>query len=161
MDQFVRILLWFSAIGCGMMAGLYFAFSAFIMTALSRIPQAGGVAAMQSINAVILKSWFMPLFYGTTLAALALVVLAALDWSKPGAPAMAIGGAVYVLGMFGCTLALNVPLNLALDAVAPASAEAAPVWARYLKDWTLWNHVRTLASAASAALFIAAIVARA
>jgi uncharacterized membrane protein len=53
-----------------------------------------------------------------------------------------------------------VPLNNALAAVDPASAEAAGVWARYLNDWTLWNHVRTISSIVASALFIAAIVAR-
>jgi len=33
----VPALLWTSAIGCGLMAGVYFAFSAFIMTSLGRI----------------------------------------------------------------------------------------------------------------------------
>lgn len=160
MKQLVTVLLWFSVIGCGMMAGLYFAFSAFIMGALERIPQAHGVSAMQSINAVILKSWFMPLFWGTTFACLALVVIAALRWGEAGATAMAIGGVIYVVGMFGCTLFLNVPLNNALDAVQPAGAEAASVWARYLKDWTLWNHVRTVASAVASGLFILALVER-
>ena len=31
------VLLWFSAIGCGLLAGLYFAFSTFVMTAFARI----------------------------------------------------------------------------------------------------------------------------
>lgn len=153
-------LLWFSAIGCGLMAGLYFAFSAFIMTALSRVPQAHGVSAMQSINAVILKSPFMPLFYGTTLASLALAGIALLGWSGVAASATIVAGIIYILGMFVCTLAFNVPLNKLLDAIEPDSAEAAPAWAHYLKDWTFWNHLRTVASTVACALFIVAIVAR-
>jgi uncharacterized membrane protein len=51
----------------------------------------------------------------------------------------------------------NVPLN---DALAAASHETASLWARYLTDWTLWNHVRTVSSTAACALFIAAIAAR-
>jgi uncharacterized membrane protein len=46
MESFITILLWFSAIGCGLIAGLYFAFSTFIMTAFDRIGQVHGVAAM-------------------------------------------------------------------------------------------------------------------
>lgn len=42
-------LLWFSAVGCGLMAGVYFAFSTFIMTALGRLDQAAGIAAMNAI----------------------------------------------------------------------------------------------------------------
>lgn len=156
----ITTLLWVSAIGCGLMAGVYFAFSTFIMTALGRIPQAHGVSAMQSINAVILQSLFMPLFWGTTLAALVLAILALFRLSEPAAMAMLAAGILYVVGMFVLTLVFNVPLNNTLDAVDPASADAAAVWARYLKDWTFWNHVRTVASAAACALFVAALVTR-
>jgi uncharacterized membrane protein len=152
-------LLWFSAIGCGLIAGLYFAFSTFVMKALGRIDQASGIAAMSSINTVILKSLFMPIFFGTTLAALVLALLGLMRWGAPAAAAMLAGGIIYVLGMFVVTVLCNVPLNNALAAVDPATTEAASVWARYLKDWTMWNHVRTLASAAAMALFVAAIAA--
>jgi uncharacterized membrane protein len=47
-----------------------------------------------------------------------------------------------------------------LAAVAPASPEAAPIWARYLSEWTWWNHVRTITSTLAFALFIAAIAVR-
>ncbi|NGX98043.1 MAG: DUF1772 domain-containing protein [Candidatus Afipia apatlaquensis] len=154
------VLLWFAAIGCGMMAGLYFAFSTFIMTALGRIPQAHGISAMQSINSTILRSLFMPLFWGTTLAALLLAASALFRPGEAAAMAMLAAGIIYVVGMFVCTVIFNVPLNNALDAVDPSSTEAAAVWARYLKDWTFWNHLRTIASAAASALFVVALAAR-
>ncbi len=160
LQHIVTGLLWFSAIGCGLIAGLYFAFSTFIMTALGRIDQASGIAAMNSINTVIVKSLFMPFFLGTTLAALALAILGIARWDAPGTAAMLAGGIVYVLGMFVVTMLFNVPLNNALAVVQPASADAASVWARYLEDWTFWNHVRTLASVAACWLFVAAIAAR-
>ena len=154
-------LLWFSAIGCGLMAGVYFAFSGFIMTALSRIDHASGAAAMNSINTVILRSLFMPLFFGTTVAALVLAVVAVFRWSATGsAKGMLVGGVVYVLGMFVVTMLFNVPLNNALQAVDPASAKAATTWARYLGEWTIWDHVRTVASMAACVLFVVALVAR-
>lgn len=156
----VTILLWFCAIGCGLIAGLYFAFSTFIMTALGRIDPAQGITAMNAINTIILRSLFMPLFFGTTLACLLLAVVAVFRWSAPGSAIMLAGGLIYVAGMFLCTVLFNVPLNNALAAtVDPGSADAASVWARYLKDWTLWNHVRTVASTVASALFIAALLA--
>ena len=33
-----------AALGCGLMAGVFFAFSTFVMKALSRIPQGEGIA---------------------------------------------------------------------------------------------------------------------
>jgi uncharacterized membrane protein len=156
----IPALLWFSAIGCGLLAGLYFAFSTFIMTAFARIGQAEGIAAMNSINVEIVRSLFMPFFLGTTLTSAVLAVVGFFRWGEAGAMAMLAGGVIYVLGMFIVTMIFNVPLNDALAAVQPSSSEAASVWARYLSDWTMWNHVRTIASTAAFALFIAAIAAR-
>ena len=155
-NAWITALLWFSAVGCGVMAGVYFAFSGFIMTALARIEAPSGVAAMSSINVVILRSLFLPLFVATTIAALVLFVVGLLRWGSPGARALVVGGALYVLGMFAVTMTRNVPLNNALQAAVSSSTGAAEVWARYLREWTLWNHVRPVASTAACALFIAA-----
>ncbi|MDH6233068.1 putative membrane protein [Mesorhizobium soli] len=153
-------LLWFSAIGCGLIAGVYFAFSAFVMTSLGRIDQAAGIAAMNSINLVILRSLFMPLFLGTTLAGAALVLLSFFRWGESGAIATLAGGVIYVLGMFLVTVIFNVPLNDALAAVDPSAEQGASLWARYLQDWTFWNHVRTVASLVASVLFTLAIAAK-
>jgi uncharacterized membrane protein len=153
-------LLWFSAVGCGVLAGVYFAFSTFVMASLARIAPAAGAAAMNAINVEIVRSLFMPLFLGTTLTGAALAVLAFFRWGEPGAIAMLAGGGIYVLGMFIVTMIFNVPLNNALAAVDPASAQAAELWARYLRDWTFWNHVRSISSTGACVLFVAAIAAR-
>ncbi len=153
-------LLWVSAIGGGLLAGLYFAFSAFIMTSLGRIGPAAGIAAMNAINVDIVKSLFTPIYFGTTLTGGVLAVIGLLRWGEPGSFALLAGGVIYVVGMFVVTMLFNVPLNNALAAVDPASSVGATVWARYLKDWTMWNHVRTVACTVATILFIAALGAR-
>lgn len=150
------ILLWLAAVGCGLMGGVYFAFSTFIMRAFATLEPAQATSAMNAINVVILRSPFMPLFWLTTLAALALVLLELPAWQTSAGRLAIAGGVVYLLGMFGCTVAFNVPLN---DSLA-ASAGDATVWQRYLVEWTRWNHVRTIASAAACAGFVGALLAR-
>jgi len=147
----INILLWFCALGCALMGGLYFAFSAFIMRALDSIGPAQGVAAMNAINSTILRSLFMPLFFGTTIGAAALAVLGAIHAEGPAASYMLSGGIIYVVGMFVVTMLFNVPLNNLLASTGPEN------WARYLSTWTRWNHLRTLASIGASALFIAAV----
>jgi uncharacterized membrane protein len=153
-------LLWFSAVGCGLLAGVYFAFSAFIMTSLARIAPVAGIAAMNAINVEIVRSLFMPAFMGTTLTAAILAGLAIFRWSEPGSIAMLAGGLAYVVGMFVVTAVFNVPLNDRLAAIDPSSAEGASLWTRYLRDWTSWNHVRTIASITACTLFIIGIAVR-
>ncbi len=159
-DTLTLYLLWFSVVACGLLAGLYFAFSAFVMTALGRIDTTAGVAAMNSIDAAILRSPFMPLFLGSSLSSLALAIIALLGWDRPGAPAMLAGGLLYFAGMFVVTMLFNVPRNNALAASDPASAAGAELWARYLREWTAWKHVRTIASTAALILFVIALLAR-
>ena len=156
----LTILLWFCALGCGLLAGLYFAFSAFIMTALEQAGLAHGIAAMNSINRTILRSGFMPLFAGTTLGAAMLAPIGILQPEGQAAICMLVGGVVHVIGMFIVTMFKNVPLNNALAAANATSGHAVAVWERYLRVWTNWNHVRTLSSLLASALFIAAIALR-
>jgi uncharacterized membrane protein len=151
----INALLWFCALGCGLMAGLYFAFSTFVMNALANLGAAAGAAAMNSINASILRSLFMPLFMLTSVGSLLLAALGALNWQRPGAWLWVAGGITYFAGMFLVTLIFNVPLNNRLAANGPVDE----VWRQYLVSWTRWNHVRTLSSLAATALFIAALVA--
>jgi len=49
-DRLLFGLTLVSALGCGLTAGVFFAFSSFVMKALGRIQPAQGIAAMQSIN---------------------------------------------------------------------------------------------------------------
>jgi uncharacterized membrane protein len=145
-----------AALGAALMAGLFFAFSAFVMDALGRLPPAQGIAAMQSINVVVLNPLFLTIFVGTAALGAVVAIAALLGWSG-GAIALVAGALLYGVGTFGVTMALNVPLNDALATVAPDSAEGAALWARYLVTWTAWNHVRTLGSLAATAAFIVAL----
>jgi len=150
-------LLWFSAIGCAVIGGVYFAFSTFIMTAFGQMDRVAGISAMQAINDVILRSLFMPLFFGTTLASVLLAGLAIHDWPAPGSRLILVAACLFLAGMFIVTVVFNVPLNNALVAHAAQSADAATVWTDYLKTWTVWNHVRTVVSIAAGVIFTIAL----
>jgi uncharacterized membrane protein len=150
MDALLPVLRLAAALASGLMAGLFFIFSNAVMGALGRIQPAEGIAAMQSINRVILNPLFLAIFLATP-AACALIILTSLwRWSEPGAAWLIAGSALYIVGAFLVTVVFNVPMNNALEAVQPA--EAGALWTRYLADWTAWNHVRTIASLAAAAL---------
>jgi uncharacterized membrane protein len=152
-DRVLLILKIISALGCGLTAGVLFAFSSFIMNALARLPPAQGIAAMQSINVTVINPSFFAVFFGTAVICLYLAVRSVLRWGQPGASLVLAGSLLYLLGTIVVTIAFNVPLNDALAAVKPESAEGAMLWAAYLSRWTAWNHVRTLAALAAAVLF--------
>jgi uncharacterized membrane protein len=146
-----------TALGCGLNAGIFFAFSSFIMRALGNLPPAQGVAAMQRINIDVINPWFMAVFMGTAALSAALAVWTLLDVQAPGAIWRLAGAALYLLGTFGVTIVFNVPLNNRLAKAVPGSPEADALWRHYLKVWTSWNTVRTLAPAAALAALILSI----
>lgn len=146
-----------AALGSGLVAGIFFAFSTFVMRALGRLAPREGIMAMQAINVAVINPWFLGVFLGTALLCLGLggVALAGLD--RPGAlPALA-GAGLYLLGTILVTVLGNVPLNDALARIAPDSEEGESVWARYRVVWTRWNHLRTAAAVAATACFLAVL----
>jgi len=138
-----------TALGCGAVGGVFFAFSSFVMRALDRLPAAQGIAAMQSINVVVINPVFMTALFGTGAACVALAI------ADPS-PVVLGAAASYLLGVLGTTMACNVPRNDALDALDPGAAEAPSAWRRYVREWTAANHVRTAAGLAAAGALYAA-----
>ncbi|MBB5665431.1 putative membrane protein [Rhizobium leguminosarum] len=157
--QFVLILsLVAAAIGSGLVAGIFFAFSTFIMTAFSRIPAEQGIAAMNSINVTIVRSPFMALFVPTAILCLVIAVLALMNWRGGASALMLAGAALYVFASFLSTIIFNVPMNDALEKATGSGAQAVELWTAYVRDWTWWNHVRTVASLLASVAFVRALM---
>ena len=150
-DELLFTLTLTTALGCGLVAGILFAFSTSVMKALARLPSAQGIAAMQSINITVINPLFMGAFFGTAAASALVVVFSLLRWNDAGAVYLLTGGLVYLIGSILVTMAFNVPRNNALAAVDPQSADGARLWTGYITSWTAWNHVRTAAALAAAA----------
>jgi uncharacterized membrane protein len=151
---FIDILLWAAAVSSGLMAGIYFAFSSFVMPAFGKIETSSAIPAMNSINEVILHSWFMPLFIGSTIIALLLIIVGLMNWTDPNSSLLLIAGSIYVIGMFLTTGIFNVPLNNQLAQILPDSPNAYQIWNDYLRNWTKWNHLRTVSSLLSCIIYI-------
>ena len=141
------------ALGSGLVAGFFFAFSVCVMWALGRLPSAHGVSAMQTINVVVINPLFLGAFLGTAAASALLLVLSLMDLDGAGSALRVTGSLLYLAGAFVVTMVFNVPRNNALAAAAPDTPETAALWRDYLSRWTAWNHVRMLAALAAAAAF--------
>ena len=135
---------------------IFYAFSTFVMAALGSLPSTQGAGAMKAINVTVINPVFMLAFMGTAVLCLVLAAASMIWWGRPGGVLMLAASLLYLFGCFGVTMLFNVPLNNQLAAVT--SAQEAALWSRYLDVWTAWNHVRTLASIASAILFTAALL---
>lgn len=147
MDHLWTALLIIAAVGTGLNGGLFFIFSNTIMRSLDRLPAAGAVAAMNSINVTILNPLFFLVFFGTGLLCLALLV------GQLDAPWVVGGALFYLVGAIGMTMICNVPLNDKLAKISPSAPDVESQWRAYRVPWTRWNHLRTAACVLAAAAF--------
>lgn len=145
MGPWLLLLQATTLLGCGALAGLFFGFSTAVMPALAQLPPAQAVAVMNAVNRRILNPRFLALFMGTALANAALL---ALTVASPGLGTL--GALVFLVGVFGVTAAVNVPLNQRLAAGAG--------WDGFAPRWVRWNRVRGAASALAALLMVPALV---
>jgi uncharacterized membrane protein len=157
MDGFLFGLTLVAVVGAGLVGGVFFAFSNFVMKALGRLPSSEGAAAMQSINITVITPTFMTALFGMGLVSLVLIVWGLVDLDEPYAGWLIAGGVIYVIGEIATTGGYHVPRNNALARVDPETEEGARVWQTYLVEWTRMNHVRTAAALAATALFAVAL----
>lgn len=152
---FVLVVL--GALSCGLVAGAFVAFSTFVMQGLAALPPAQGIAAMQSINVKALTVGFMTVFMGAAGLSAVVAVVTFVLWPDEGTVELLLGSALYLFGSFGVTIAANVPRNDALAKVDAEAPESAQHWRTYVREWTMWNHIRVGASLAASASFILAL----
>lgn len=155
MNALANLLAVTTVVGSGVVTGILLIFSNTVMPSLA--VHAEGSATMVTINERILNPVFLLLFMGTTVACAALVVLTLLGYGGGGSLAL-LGCGLYVVGVFGVTAAVNVPMNDALAALPAGSPEAAEYWTLYLERWTRWNTVRSLLGIVATALLATALL---
>lgn len=158
LDSLIALPLFIASLGAGLIAGVYFAFSTFIMRSFDRLGAVQAADAMNAINEVILRSWFMTLFFGSTLLYAALAGFAVFDTDLAGRGWLFAAGFIYVVGMFLCTVLFNVPLNNRLAAAGDDDSVKVDTWKPYFINWTRWNHLRTVCSLITVAISIQYLV---
>ena len=158
MSTVIVFLVQVSVLAYALLAGVFLAFSDFIMRALATTSGSGGVEAMQVINREVFRWVFMTLFLGMAPVSL---LMAGYGWFALEGTARALimlGAATYLFGSFAVTIAGNVPMNEALAGMDPTSDAAGTYWREtYVPGWTFWNTTRALACLAAAAQFLGAL----
>jgi uncharacterized membrane protein len=116
-------LITFAAIGSGIVGGVFFAFSTFIMKSLDRLPPAQSISAMNAINKAAPNGWFMTALFGTAFACIAIGIAAIVRWGTPGSTYLLVGSAIYLICVI-LTMAYHVPRNNILAEVDPGGVDA-------------------------------------
>ncbi|SLN40165.1 hypothetical protein PEL8287_01982 [Roseovarius litorisediminis] len=142
----------------GLVAGVFLAFSDFVMRSLSAATPVAGIEAMQLINRKVYASVFLVWLLGMAPVSAALAAYAWFAIDGPAADWFIAGGTIYVIGTFLVTMLGNVPMNRRLDGMTTAGAETQIYWQTYATYWTMWNHVRTVSSALASGCFLVGCV---
>jgi uncharacterized membrane protein len=153
MNSLIPIVGTTAVLGSALVGGVFFAFSSFVMKALARVPPAEGIAAMQSINVVVINFLFLGAFIGMAVLSVGVVGLVLANHGHPSMVFFLGGALSYLAGTFLVTIFANVPLNDRLATVTTLDANAVKLWMHYLDRWTMWNTVRTVAAMIAALLF--------
>ena len=155
MSAIFFILLQLSIIAYALVAGVFLAFSDFIMRALALTGGAGGVEAMQAINREVFRWVFMTLFLGMAAVSVLIACYAWVALTGPTGTLIGVAALVYLLGCFGVTVVFNVPMNETLAGMEPGSGATRDYRLQaYVPRWTFWNSSRTGAAALSAELLL-------
>lgn len=159
MSTTLSVTTFAAVLGAGIVGGVFYAFSSFVMPGLERLPAERGLAAMKEINITAEHPAFLVVFLGATALCAYLGVRGVLDWGTTRATLLVAGSAVFLVGTFLLTVAHHVPLNNELADLSPHAVDAAQRWQEYLDKWNWANHVRGAASIAAAAAYLGALLA--
>ncbi|MCP2341733.1 anthrone oxygenase family protein [Actinomadura rupiterrae] len=142
-----------------LMAGAFFAFSVGVMPGLNAARPSSAIGAMNAINQKIQNPAFLATFTLAPVLAIAAGVLLLTLNQKTAAWLFFAAAALYIVGSFLPTAAINVPMNnnLAKVKIPHDVAEAAKVWNDYSGRWTAWNTARGVFSSISVLVMGAAV----
>jgi uncharacterized membrane protein len=153
------IVLIFTTVLAGLMAGLFYAFSISVVSGLGELPDAEFIRAFQGINRAILNPVFLLCFLSILVL---LPVCTFLHFSRPADMQFRLilaAALIYITGVFAVTAAGNMPLNNALDAFNVTTSSLSEIHQQRLAfeaRWNMLNHIRTICSTMSMVLLIIA-----
>lgn len=146
-------------VGLTLVVGLFWGWAVSAVPGLRTVDDRVYVLAMQSINRAILNPVFLVAFTGTVVVLIAASALSV--WAGDGRRAWFITAAAvtYTFGVFGVTVAGNVPLNDRLESFAADRADQealADARAAYEGPWNRLHVVRSTLGVLAVALAVAA-----
>jgi len=142
-------LAFLSLLAAGAIFGFFFAWVCSTMWGLDATDPRIAIKAMQAMNASVRNPVFAVAFFGTPVFLGLTASAAFVAGARRVALLFGAAAILYLGGGMILTMAVNVPMNNALAAVAvPAERAAAQtIWSAYSPEWQVWNIVRTIVCA--------------
>ncbi len=147
------LALWSAVVG-----GNFSAFSEFIMSALKKTEPVGGIEAMQHINRDVIKSQFVAGILSIAVFSVLFAGYSLFVFDGAALVTLVIAAIVYVSSVFLMTMFGNVPMNNALAQLDHSSLDARIYWEKYVRNWTLLNHARSIGSILTSGIYVVAAI---
>jgi uncharacterized membrane protein len=150
--------LFTTALTTGLVAGLFYSWTVSVTPGLNKLSDKEYILAFQAMNKAILN----PAFFLSFIGSLILLPLATwTNYSEGNVKFYLLLAATicYMVGVFGVTVAGNVPMNESLAAFDSSTASVVDLAARRLSfesSWNFLNNIRTLGSIVTLILVILA-----
>ena len=149
----MTILNLLTTLATGLTAGVFFTWMATVVPGLGRLQDLEYLSAMQSINREIQNPFFFSCFFGALLL-LPASTFSAYDGTFSLKFGLLLAAAIlYIVGVFGLTVAGNVPLNNALDSLDLTALSPAQLSLQRLSFEMLWNNLNAVRAIASLLAF--------
>lgn len=156
--KMATVLLIITAVLTALIAGLFYAYSCSVVLGLRKLTDMEYLKAMQNINREILNPVFFLSFMGT---AVLLPMSAFVFRGQPAFVFLLLAALAYLIGVFGVTVAGNVPMNDILDKfdISGSTSEAIKQMRENFESrWNFLNNIRTGFSVISIVLVVCACI---
>ncbi|WP_426478285.1 DUF1772 domain-containing protein [Chryseobacterium sp. CBSDS_008] len=157
--KMTTLVLIITAVLTALIGGLFYAYSCSVVLGLGKLSDAEYLKAMQNINREILNPVFFMSFMGT----LILLPVSAFLFrgQQPVFIFLLLAALAYLIGVFGVTVAGNVPMNDALDKLDISNSTIEVIKQmreNFESRWNFLNNIRTAFSVISIILVVCACV---
>ena len=148
----------FLALWSAVIAGVFSAFSEFLMSALLKAEPASGIEVMQHINRDVIRTQFVSGIISIAVFSTLFALYSVAVFEGAALVTLILAPLVYLPTVLLMTVFGNVPMNKRLDSLEHTSALASAYWLEYGHKWTRLNHVRSGGTVVTAGLYIIAAI---
>lgn len=153
------IALVLAAFSCALVAGFLFAFAVVAMPGIRSLGDAEFIRAFQAMDGVIQRNQplFVAIWLGSIVAILACAALGFMHLSGIDRALVVVAAALYLFAVQLPTVAVNIPLNNAVQGVDTEALDAdaiADARRQFEARWNRWNTFRTVVACIVLALLI-------
>ncbi|WP_343642512.1 anthrone oxygenase family protein [Chryseobacterium sp.] len=157
--KMTTLVLIITAVLAALIGGLFYAYSCSVVLGLGKLSDTEYLKAMQNINREILNPVFFMSFMGTVVLLPLSTFL--LRGQQPVFIFLLLATLAYLIGVFGVTVAGNVPMNDTLDKfdISGSTAEAIRQMRENFENrWNFLNNIRTVFSVITILFVVCACV---